>query len=146
MRQMWCRRAVFTSRERPHLWSLSWREGGERRPPSGVFTLGCTTRLRPFASGEYRGPGGLTASEIFEKVQDSANRDAQFAKKIAENLQTESVEEQDDATQKNPKDMSVKELIEVPDRHSVDRDGCFEKEDLVKRVQTIAKASVYNKK
>ena len=61
-------------------------------------------------------------------------------------MEKASVEEQDDATQKNPKDMSVKELIEVLDRHSVDRDGCFEKEDLVKRVQTIATASVYNKK
>ena len=83
---------------------------------------------------EFRGPGGLTARQIFQKVQDSADQDAKYAKNIIDEL-----EEEYSARVKrpNPTDMSVKELKQVLEDNSVDHNDYFEKSDLVQLVKDI---------
>jgi len=56
---------------------------------------------------EFRGPGGLTARQIFQKVQNSADRDAKYAKKMIDELEEEHSAR---IARQNPMDMSVTEL------------------------------------
>lgn len=107
------------------------------------------SRLRYFGgcgSGddEYRGPGGLTASELFKKVQESAGRDREYAETIMEELHTEweATEKDTSGTEKhiieeNPSDMSVRELRDVLDANSVDHSDYFEKADLIQLVRDL---------
>mmetsp|Transcript_37039 Transcript_37039/g.80628 ORF Transcript_37039/g.80628 Transcript_37039/m.80628 type:complete len:141 (-) Transcript_37039:201-623(-) len=88
---------------------------------------------------EYRGPGGLTATEIFKKVQESAGKDKEYSESILDNLHKEfdAAEEarKRNEIRKSPSNMSVKELREVLDTHSVDHSDCFEKSDLIQRAR-----------
>ena len=83
---------------------------------------------------EFRGPGGLTARQIFQKVQDSADQDAKYAKNIIDELEEEYSAR---IAKQNPMDMSVKELKEVLEDNSVDHSDYFEKSDLVQLVKDI---------
>ena len=85
---------------------------------------------------EFRGPGGLTARQIFQKVQDSADRDAKYAKNMIDELEEE-YEYSARIKRQNPMDMSVKELKQVLEANSVDHSDYFDKSDLVQLVKDI---------
>ena len=105
-------------------------------------------QLRYFSVGgsredpdEYRGPGGLTATEIFKKVQESAGKDKEYSESILDSLHKE-LDAAEEARKRNeirksPSNMSVKELREILDTHSVDHSDCFEKSDLIQRARDV---------
>ena len=94
---------------------------------------------------EYRGPGGLTATEIFKKVQESAGRDKAYSESIMDDLQREfhAAEEtkEREEMRNSPDNMSVRELREALDAHSVDHSDCFEKSDLIQRARDVLEES-----
>ena len=118
-----------------------------------TFTRTCTVgRMRPFSDGigdkedpdNFRGPGGLTARELFQKVQESAGRDAQYAEHVVKDTSRKfnaasaaEHPEKNQRTQNDLHDCSVKELRSILDTHSVDHSDCFEKSELVRRVRSI---------
>jgi hypothetical protein len=75
---------------------------------------------------EYRGPGGLTATQVFAKVQEARLRDGDRAQ--ANKSAARTVEQ-----------LTVKELLEVLRPHSSDAElkGIREKEELVRRARLI---------
>lgn len=77
---------------------------------------------------QFRGPGGLTGRQLFEKVQESVKMDAKYY--YADDNTTE------DAAM-NPSKMSVKELRKVLDIHCVDHSDCLEKSELIQRVEKL---------
>ena len=132
---MFTRRILATTGRREIACSSVWR------PCACPLSSSCR-EVRSFGSNssssedpdEFRGPGGLTARQIFQKVQDSADRDAKYAKNMIDELKEEySVR----TKRKNPMDMSVKELKQVLEDHSVDHSDYFEKSDLVQLVKDI---------
>lgn len=133
---MFTRRIVATVRRR------EIAHFSARRVCACPLSSSCRKVRRSFGSNssssedpdEFRGPGGLTARQIFQKVQDSADQDAKYAKNIIDEL-----EEEYSARVKrpNPTDMSVKELKQVLEDNSVDHNDYFEKSDLVQLVKDI---------
>ena len=96
----------------------------------------------------FKGPGGLSARQIFEAVQHSVEKDTyQYGDEYGESInpspphnQYQRKETQQDAFVKKPvgiepETMNVKELRELLTKHSIDYSDCFEKNDLVERVK-----------
>ena len=67
-------------------------------------------------------------------MQDSADRDADYAKNIIDELEEEYSAQ---IAKQNPMDMSVKELKQVLEANSVDHSDYFDKSDLVQLVKDI---------
>lgn len=70
----------------------------------------------------YRGPGGLTARQIFEKIQQGKEKD---------NLKTPENNPGDDIP--NVNDLSIRELQEALQQKGIDYSDCIEKVELVER-------------
>lgn len=142
---MLARRIVVVSRQKINC-SLVW----QRWPSSSNVH---SRKARSFGSGsssedpdEFRGPGGLTARQIFQKVQDSADRDALYAKKMVDELEEEysasaATSNDVETTQRDPMDMSVRQLKQVLDAKAIDHSDYYEKSDLVQLVRDIMNSS-----
>ena len=141
---MFSRRIVVVSRHKTNC-SLVWQ-----RWPSSSNVHG---NARSFGSSsssedpdEFRGPGGLTARQIFQKVQDSADRDALYAKKMVDELEEEysafaAANNDVETMQQDPMDMSVRQLKQVLEANSIDHSDYYEKSDLVQLVRDIMDSS-----
>mmetsp|Transcript_13688 Transcript_13688/g.19161 ORF Transcript_13688/g.19161 Transcript_13688/m.19161 type:complete len:149 (-) Transcript_13688:679-1125(-) len=107
----------------------------------------------PFSTGgtdpdEFRGPGGLTARQIFQAVQESKERDAATAADFfvaaataskESNYKDPTVESKDFILTNDMKEillqkMSTGELCSLLQKHSIHYNDCLEKKDLVARV------------
>mmetsp|Transcript_6563 Transcript_6563/g.8871 ORF Transcript_6563/g.8871 Transcript_6563/m.8871 type:complete len:143 (-) Transcript_6563:213-641(-) len=118
--------------------------------PGAPFHLLCS----PFSTNnedpdKYRGPGGLTARQIFQAVQESNKRDADAAADLfasAEALSGQKKSENSAAGTKNfhkmntfddnrLEKMSAKDLCALLKEHSIDYHDCLEKRDLISRVK-----------
>ena len=135
---MFTRRIVATIGRREIACSSVWRTcacplGSSCRKVRRSFGSNSSSSEDP---DEFRGPGGLTARQIFQKVQDSADQDAKYAKNIIDELEEE-YEYSARIAKQNPMDMSVKELKQVLEDNSVDHSDYFEKSDLVQLVKDI---------
>ena len=114
-----------------------------QRAPSPIAMCARARARRSFASGgaEYRGPGGLSASELFAKVQEASRRDA--ASTTPSDADTrEAAPKVPDASPDASK-LSVKELIALlkPHVRKEELAGIKEKDELVRRVERIRSQS-----
>ena len=109
----------------------------------------------------FRGPGGMTGRELFEKVQETVRLDKKYGiknhpppsddkrtKDSASNKSNQSESSKKHSTNSSksstvpvitistlPETMTIKELRSVLEEHSIDYSDCFEKQDLIERVR-----------
>jgi hypothetical protein len=75
------------------------------------------------SSGEYFGPGGLSARQIFEKVQEGRVKDAQRSTNTQETQHTNMLE-LDGLSSKQLRDLLVK--------HGISVEGIFERDEMLR--------------
>ena len=79
---------------------------------------------------QYRGPGGLTAEQIFGAVKQSSAQDA--ARKAApKSTGAEGL------SAKGLNEMSVRQLQQLLSQHKISTAGCIEKDDLLEKAAAL---------
>ena len=84
---------------------------------------------------DYYGPGGLSARQIFEKVQESRKKEAEAQQALNNRKTATEAIAQQGITEEMIATQSSKQLRDLLMAKQVDLTGCFERDDLVSKAR-----------